>query len=170
MKVNSLQDLEVVLQNNAPDYKGELPDYQQEGSKQNGRKYVDYLKEEFTPYQNILYKRALYGLNYFDKKELKKMHWEKRRRIKRVHKRAQSSINLFKQERVNALCNLIFENYFPDQEVARVILSPQEHSVDPEFLSTLELKSLGITKAHVVERFVNEGILPKDFYEVKQAV
>jgi len=171
--MNSLQELEV-LHNNMPQYEGALPEYQLDGSNQNGKRYVDYLQEDFTAYQNLLYKRALYGLQYYDKKDLKKMHWEKKRRIKRVNKRAQDSINIFKQERVNSLCDLMYKSMFATgkdtQGVAKYFFSTEVIDTDIEFINTLDLKVLGITKGHIVERFVTEGILPKDFYEVKEAV
>lgn len=171
MKVNDLQELGALLDNNSPDYKGKMQEYQTVG-RVNVQKRRRPKEIHLNPYQNLLYKRAVFGLTMYTEKELKKMHWEKKRRIKKVHQRAQESINLFKQERVNQLCDALYEKYFMKKNrdgVKRVFCS-DVIGTDPNFISTLELKDLGITKSCIVKRFVEEGILPPDFYELKEAV
>jgi len=162
MKINSLQELSLI--NNSFEYQGELQEYQTDGSR--GK----YQQLRLTPYQNLLYKRALYGLSEYSEKELKKMHWEKKRRIQRINQRAQSSINLFKQETVNKLCNAIYEVCFKGNDIAKLLLSTKEVDTDPRYMNTLDLKSLGINKKDIIDRFICEGILPTDFYELKEAV
>lgn len=167
--LNSLEELSV-LKNNSPEYKGKMPKYQQKGSRQNKKKYTKYEQHKFTPYQNELYKRALFGLNMYNEKEIKAMHWEKRRRIKRVNRRAQETLNILKQERVNMLCDKLYNEIFPKSTLAKNVFSAGKSTTDPKIINTLDLKSLKITKEHVIRRFVDEGILPKDFYNLKQAV
>lgn len=162
MKVNSLQELSLI--NNSLEYQGKLQEYQ------TGSSRCKYQQLRLTPYQNLLYKRALYGLSEYSEKELKKMHWEKKRRIQRINQRAQSSINLFKQETVNKLCNTIYEAYFKGNETAKLLLSTEEVDTDSRYINTLDLKSLGISKKDIIDRFIDEGILPINFYELKEAV
>ena len=167
--LSSLEELSV-LKNNSPEYKGKLPNYQQNGSKQDRKKHKQYEQHRLTPYQNLLYKRAIMGLTIYKKKELDEMHWEKRRRIKRVHRKAQTQLNLMKQERVNVLCDKLYRDIFSTSELAKNVFSLEKSATDPKIMNTLELKSLGITKGHIVKRLVHEGILPKDFYNLKEAV
>ena len=56
---------------------------------------------KLNPYQHFLFKRVLHGLNVYKPEEVRKLHWDKKRRITRVWKRAQSEINKWKQ----MLCN-----------------------------------------------------------------
>lgn len=162
MKLRSLQELNP-LHNNSLEYQGELENYQTDGSR--GK----YQQLRLTPYQNLLFKRALYGLTMYTEKEVKKMHWEKKRRILKINQKAQSSINLFKQETVNKLCNAIYETCFKDNQLAKTLLSTQEIDTDPKYINTLDLKSLGITKKDIIDRFIGEGLLPQDFYDLKEA-
>ena len=154
------------LKSNSVVYQGVLDKYQLHGADQNGIKYQ---RLKLTEYQVLLYKRALLGLKMYTKEERKKMHWEKRKRIERVSKRAQESLNLFKQERVNELCKSIQLQLFPNSAAAEYLLSSEEIGVDSEFINTLDLRSLGINRKHVIGKFVNEGILPKNFYHLKEA-
>ena len=55
-------------------------------------KKIQFEKDPFNSYQNFLYKRALFGLSVYQKDELEKMHWDKKRRIEKVHQRAQKSV------------------------------------------------------------------------------
>ena len=52
---------------------------------------------KLNPYQHFLFKRVLHGLNMYKKNDVEKMHWDKKRRIKKVWRKGQDVINEFKQ-------------------------------------------------------------------------
>jgi hypothetical protein len=160
--LKSLQELSKLSNN----YEGKLPKYQQEGNLLNGSKVADYGPLDFTPYQNVLYKRAIFGLDAYTAKELKGMHRQKKRRVEKVHKKAQASLNILKQEQVINLTNRIFEIWFPDCNITKTLHSMTDP--DPGFFNTLDLKDLGLTKPKIVNRFITDGILPGDFYKRKE--
>jgi len=166
MKLNGLQSLEI-LHNNSLEYKGELKNYQQNGSKQDRQSQNKFEQYKFTPYQNLLYKRALFGLKMYTEEEITKMHKEKRNRIKKVNNRAQEVLNIFKQEIVNNVCENIFVTLIPNSKLGKMVLSSEKISTDPNFINILDLKALGITKTRIIKRFINEGLLPPNFYELK---
>ena len=89
--LKSLEGL-AILKNNSTEYKGNLAEYQQGNLKEKTKTIV---QKELTPYQNMLYRRAIYGLEAYSKKELGQMHWEKRRRIKRVSIKANKSMKSY---------------------------------------------------------------------------
>jgi hypothetical protein len=163
MKLKSFAELSEI---NSPEYKGKLPKYQKTGNTVNKRKVMQYEQDKYSPYQNLLYKRALFGLSIYSEKEVKKMHIGKKKRIQKVHSKAQKSINIFKQEKVNQITSRIFTALFPKSSLMQEIA--QCDYTDPGHLNTLDLKSLGITKDDVINRFVHEGILPKDFLKCTQ--
>ena len=160
MKLTQLKDLSV-LKNNTLEYNGDMSKYQQRGKKQ-------YQNLNLNQYQSLLYKRALYGISVYEEKEVKKMHWEKKRRITKLNRKAQSSLNIFKQEVVNGLCIKLLSNTFYKSNLVKNLFSLENSVTDPKFMNTLDLRDLGITKHHIIHRFVNEGILPKDFYKLKE--
>ena len=48
---------------------------------------------KLNPYQHFLFKRVLHGLKVYKPEEVRKLHWDKKRRITKVWKRAQREIN-----------------------------------------------------------------------------
>lgn len=155
MKLKGFEELSKI---NSPEYKGEMSEYQTQA----GKTVVQYEQDKYSPYQNLLYKRALFGLSMYTPKELKKMHIAKKKRIEKVHRRAQRSLNIFKQEKANQLCNRIFTLLFPSSPLTKVMTECTY--TDPKHINTMDLKSLGISKDDVIDRFIRDGILPKDFY------
>ena len=139
-----------------------------EVSKKPRRRKSRYEQDKFNKTQNFLYKRALFGLNLYSREELKGMHWEKKRRIKRVQKRAQGLINIWKQQEANTITNMFLITCFPKSPIVKALVSePFKDLVDVDFRNNLELRDLGITKDIIVERFIAEGVLPKEFYDPK---
>ena len=146
-------------------YTGKFKDFQAFGNSFKGRKYsLEYEKDPYSEYQNFLYKRAMFGLKMYTQDEIKAMHWQKRNRIKKVHKRTQSVLNLWKQELMIEKTNKLFQIFFPDSTITQALLSASD--VDPEFRNKLDFKTLGITKKDVVNKLQEENLLPHNFAEL----
>jgi len=143
-------------------YLGKLEKLQQEGSEYKGRRYSAL---SMTKYQKFLYQRALYGLDIFQPNELKEMHREKKQRILKVHKKAKILVNILKQEKVNKIVGGFADQMFPKSILGSELFSESE-LIDPDYPIELSLKDLKIDKRVVVDKFIQEGILPPNFYEL----
>ena len=86
------------------EYSGKLAEYQTMAQNTT----IQYEVDKFTPYQNYLYKRALYGLNGLPKEELEMMCPKKKHRINKVYLKGQNVINIYKQKLTIKYSNLIF--------------------------------------------------------------
>lgn len=150
------------LQEKKLEYKGKLESYQL----YRGNTYMEYEKDNYNDYQNHLYKRALHGLNAFTQEELATMCSKKKQRVSKVYMKGQSIINLYKQKLTNAYSNFIFKTLFPESPLTQFFVETEE--TDPEFKNTLTFKDLGITKDQIVGIFIAEGILPKNFHNLKR--
>lgn len=75
-------------------YRGSFSTLQTQGNSQ----YMKHGAISFTNKQNELYGRLLKGLKYYSKEELYAMNSKKKTKIKNANKKAQSLINLWKQE------------------------------------------------------------------------
>jgi len=129
--------------------------------------YIQYEQDGYTSYQNYLYKRALYGLDALTEKELATMCSKKKQRIINVYKRAQITLNKFKQQLTIEYSNTIFERFFPNSPITQFLLADTE--TDERFKNTLTFKDLGIEKQDIIAIFIAEGILPKNFFDLKDA-
>ena len=128
---------------------------------------MSYEQDRYSAYQNYLYKRALYGLDALTEKELATMCSKKKQRIINVYKRAQVTLNKFKQELTIKYSNFIFQTLFPKSPMTQFLLADTE--TDERFKNTLTFKDLGIEKQDIITIFIAEGILPKNFLDLKDA-
>lgn len=142
------------------EYVGKLEEYQLTPK----RTMVQYELDQYSSYQNYLYKRALYGLSSITEQELATMCSKKKKRIERVYLKGQQVINLHKQKLTNSITNLLFERLFPQSPLTEFFLSNTE--TDEKFKNTLNFKDLNITKDDIIRIFIEEGVLPKNFMEI----
>ena len=148
------------------EYTGNYMNYQLYGTHPDGKKYSNIIFTALNNQQAMLYNRALYGLATYTEQEVKEMHWEKRKRIIKVHKRAKSVLNIWKQELTNKLTTAFFSAIFPKTEFA-IYFEKTTCDTDPEFVNKLSFRDLGITKAQIIFKLIEEAILPPNFYELK---
>ena len=144
------------------EYKGKMESYQL----YKGNTYTEYEKDNYNNYQNHLYKRALYGLSAFTQAELSTMCSKKKQRVSKVYIKGQNIINLYKQKITNAYSNFIFKTLFPESPLTHFLVETEE--TDVEYKNTLSFKELGISKDQIVNIFVAEGILPKNFHSLQR--
>jgi hypothetical protein len=126
-----------------------------------GKTYMNYEQDKYSAYQNYLYKRAMYGLQSITKEELATMCSKKKQRIVNVYKRAQTVLNIAKQKATINYTNFLFKTLFPNSPFTDMLISCTE--VDEKFKNTMTFKDLGMTKDQIVELFIQEGVLPKNF-------
>jgi hypothetical protein len=146
------------------EYSGKLSDYQLYGSP--SQRFVEYERDEFNAYQNFLYKRALFGLSVYSAEELSIMHWDKKKRILKVHSRTQNVLNLWKQEIINSTVNKIFSTLFHHSSFAKDMVDKFGNDTDPEYISKVNFKDLGVQKRQVIAKLIQEKILPSNFHEL----
>lgn len=146
-------------------YEGKYGDQQMYGSNYKGNRYSRFEQDPYNEYQNFLYNRALFGLGVYAKEEVVKMHPDKRKRIVKVQRRAQTVINLWKQSIVITLTNHLFKTTFPDSPITKELIE-KFSTPDETYINRMPLKVLKITKQGIVEKFINDGILPHNFNEL----
>jgi hypothetical protein len=118
--------------------------------------------------QHFLFKRVLHGFNMYKKEELNAMHRDKKKRISKVWKRAQSVLNCWKQEICNREANKIFA-IFVNSKDAMALAAMDPKDTDPTYINKMSLKDLKITYEDVIVKFIAEGLLPKNFLTLKNA-
>jgi hypothetical protein len=155
-----------VLEKVGHTYSGKFSDQQTNGNNFRGRKYGKIQHDSLNSYQNFLYNRALFGLAVYSQEEIKLMRWDKRKRIIKVHQRAQTVLNVWKQQIVNVWSTQLFKVLFPNTTITKEIIATTDDT-DPKYVNKMSFSSLRITKMQVISKLVAEGILPPDFYELK---
>ena len=124
---------------------------------------LDYTK--LNPYQHFLFKRVLHGLNMYDKTEIENMHWDKKRRVKKVWRKGQEVLNEFKQYVCYKDANKIF-SIFKHSPLAKGFLDTPFEYV-PSIRNKMTLKEVNLTYEDVIIKFMERGLLPKNFLSLK---
>lgn len=144
------------------EYSGKLEEYQL--YKKNT--YTKYETDQYSQYQNFLYKRALYGLKSLPAEEVEKMSKQKKIRIQKVNRRAQRVLNEAKQRKVITITNGLFAKWFPDTNFTKFMLGNTD--TDVKLRNTLNFKDLNIDKNEIIRIFIEEGILSSNFLSLKR--
>ena len=129
--------------------------------------YMKYELDKYSEYQNYLYKRALYGLNALNEKELIMICSKKKQRILNVYKKAQTILNVLKQKISINYTNSLFLNLFPNSNLTTSLIEHTE--IDEKFKNCLTFKDLNINKTDIITIFIKEGVLPKNFLSLQEA-
>ena len=104
----------------------------------------------------------LHGLNVYKPEEVKKLHWDKKRRISKVWKRSQREINAWKQMICNKKVNDYFSRTFKGRMIEYIISIPATEVLE-DYNNTLTFKELNIEYEDVIYLFMSKGLLPKNF-------
>ena len=145
------------------EYSGTLEKYQLMNQRPT---VMQYETDNYSQYQNYLYKRALYGLEALSQQEMATMCSKKKQRVINVYKRAQVVLNKFKQQVTIQYTNVFFKTLFPNCPITDFLLSEVE--TDEKFKNSLTFKDLNITKDQIIGIFMAEGILPKNFLSLER--
>ena len=129
-------------------------------------KYQDFEQDKYSTYQNYLYKRALYGIDSLSVNELNSMCSKKKSRIHNVYNRAQLVVNNYKHRVTKQLTDKLLLSLFPNSSLISELNSYED--VDANYKNTLTFKDLCIHKDQLVELFMLEGILPKNFLSLEK--
>ena len=129
-------------------------------------KYQDFEQDKYNSYQNYLYKRALYGIDSLSVNELNSMCSKKKSRIHNVYNRAQLVVNNYKHRVTKQLTDKLLLSLFPNSSLISELNSYED--MDANYKNTLTFKDLCIHKDQLVELFMLEGILPKNFLSLEK--
>ena len=144
-------------------YLGMLSDYQTVSNKL----VQEVVYTQLNTQQVFLFKRVLHGLNAYKSTELESMHWDKKKRVKKVWRKAQRVINRFKQTICNKRSNEVLA-MFDHSPLAKQIMSVPVEETDDQFINRMTLKELGIKYEDLIIKFYSEGLLPKNYFQLKQ--
>jgi len=144
-------------------YLGMLSDYQLIST--NLVQPVVYTK--LNPKQHFLFKRIVHGLRMYTKQQVSEMHWDKKRRITKVWKRGQDTINELKQFVAFQQVKPLFRIFAKSELGKEIYEMPFEYL--PDYKNKMTLKELGLTYEDLIIKFIGKGLLPKNYFSLKAA-
>ena len=143
------------------EYLGMLSEYQL--YVKNSKQQLIYSK--LNPKQHFLFKRILHGLKMYKQDEISKMHWDKKRRVIKVWKRGQDTINELKQFVSYQQMQPIFRIFTKSEFGRELYEMPFEYM--PDYKNKMTLKELGLNYEDLIIKFISVGLLPKNYFSLK---
>jgi len=123
---------------------------------------------KLNPQQHFLFKRVLHGLNMYSKEQIAVMHPQKKKRISKVWRKGQNVINEWKQILSNKKLNkFLFVTFGERSSFVRDLMEYPINDIDPNYVDKSSLKEQGITYEDLILRFMQVGLLPKNFLIIK---
>ena len=128
-------------------------------------RYQEFEKNVFSSTQKKLYNQLVYGFSCFSDEEVEKLHPRIKKHIRIRYTKAQIIINTMKQKIVNSSVNSLFLKFFPKSFLAKEIV--KVNGYNPHYLSKFTFKDLGMTNTMIAELLLKNGLLPKNFFQLK---
>lgn len=117
--------------------------------------------------QNFYYKRAILGLRVYTPEQLSMITKEKKDRIKRVHKKAQSVLQVLRYQKLVQTSNDTLNMFFSRGNVYTQLMSESVTFISPDLRVTLDDKQLGLTKNDILSALLESGVLGPNFLNLK---
>jgi len=125
------------------------------------------MKYNLNKTQVFYYKRAIIGLRIYTPDQLYMITSDKKNRIKRVHKKAKSVIQLLRYQHLVKKSNSILTMYFNQGNVYNELMQETITFTSPDLDVTLNDITLDITKDDIIKYLLESGVLGPNFLNLK---
>ncbi|HEY4062276.1 MAG TPA: hypothetical protein VGM30_10270 [Puia sp.] len=154
----------------------QIQDLQLHGNSFEGKSYQDrtpslvFESDVFSPYQNRLYKDALHGLSMYTDKEIATMSFKDKLKIENLHKRAQRVLNEWKQSIVSKeVDDLLLSLFHKSTFLKKSIIERTKNYTNNALTNYQSFAELGISRIDIAKKLIEQGILPRVFFNLKTA-
>ena len=133
--------------------------YDEANQKQQSKRSENFF--EMNVIQRNMYRRLFYGMEAFSPEEVKTMSKIDISKVTRDHNKAQKIVNQMK-----------YEKYFGDYNKLLSVIFPHvklDFYKDGQDVSLPSLKELKITTVDIVNKWIEEKLLPQNFYNLNIA-
>lgn len=115
--------------------------------------------------QEELYKQATQGLKAYREDQLISMNYVEKNRIHRIFVETQAVLTKWKKELVHDKLGSFIKKYFYKSDFAKGMVITDFMS-DPYDNCEISFRDLKIRREHIIEKLVQEGLLPHNFYQL----
>jgi hypothetical protein len=116
-----------------------------------------------SPKQKDLYSRLLHGFKMFSSEELRALSVSTKKTILINYTKAQRILNRWKQDVVYNSVDSFMLSLFPNSKFVKDMTSVDGYLNDENNMS---FKDLGINQQNIINKFIEVGLLPKNFYQL----
>jgi hypothetical protein len=115
---------------------------------------------EMNEIQRNMYRRLMYGINSYTSEEINTMSEIIKYNIAKDHKKAVNVINKLKYDKFFGAYNKLLAVIFPHVKL--------DYYKDGQDIPTPSLKELKINTVNIIDAWINEKLLPLNFYSLNE--
>lgn len=121
---------------------------------------------KFSIKQKELYSKVLYGFKAYTKEEIETMTERKKSNVTILYAKVQRLLSNWKQDLTYNFIDSLLLNIFPNSPVVKQMAntSGRLHEISKE--DDISLKDLGITQTMIINKLIENNLLPTDFYQL----
>ena len=119
-----------------------------------------------NPKQKDLYNKLVYGFKAYTTEEIAGMSKSKKLSVTINYTKAQRILNHWKQDLSFSLVDKLLTTIFPKSSVAKAMINAKGYLNDVSKEHDISLEEFGIKKQQIIGKFLEAGLLPKNFYEL----
>lgn len=121
---------------------------------------------QLTPKQKDLYSKVVYGFKAYTKEELSRMSENAKINISVVYTKAQRILRNWKQDITFSHLDNFLLSLFPNSPVIKQMCQVKGHLDDISKEDEILFKELGIKQEQIINKLMEFGLLPKNFYQL----
>jgi hypothetical protein len=121
---------------------------------------------KFTPKQNELFAKLLYGFKMFSYEEINLMPEETRLEIKISYAKAHRILSKWKQDITFTNLDRFLLSLFPKSPIVKAMVGVTGHLDQIEKEDEISFRNLGLTDTQIADKLIEYGLLPKNFYNL----
>lgn len=140
------------------------------GNKHEGQSFQqNFETDQFTSYQNTLYRDALFGVQHYSSDELRSVSLKDKIRIQNMYRDAQNVLNKWKQQLTIRKTDAFLVKMFPKSAIVKEMIGKTKGYTNSRTMNTLTFRDLGISKQQIAQKLVDARVLPHTFFTAKAA-
>lgn len=121
---------------------------------------------KLSPKQKDLYSKVVYGFKAYTKEEITTMSERAKINVTITYTKAQRILNNWKQDLTFSFIDKLLLKLFPKSPIVNQMCQTQGHLHDVVKEDEISFKDLGINQKQIVNKLIEFGLLPKNFYEL----
>ena len=121
---------------------------------------------KLNPKQKDLYSKVVYGFKTYTKEEIATMSERNKINITVTYTKAQRILRNWKQDLTFSFIDKLLLAIFPKSPIVSQMCQIQGHLEDYNKEDEISFKDLGINQQQIVNKLIEFGLLPKNFYQL----
>jgi hypothetical protein len=121
---------------------------------------------KLSPKQKDMYSKLVYGFKAYTKEEIASMSEKKKIDVTVRYTKAQRILRNWKQDLTFSFIDNLLSALFPKSPITKAMCETKGHIDNVDKEEEISFKDLGINQQQIINKLIEFGLLPKNFYQL----